>query len=160
MTSNIKNDKGLTFRTSFCLGHLRCANADCDYITRVHRTSAANETEWDGVSSFTFDVDVDPPKSSTVVCKVCKLPPSCIVACPIEIYYVLAKNHMTRTCVHLGSHSHLVKIGISRETMERTRSLLGEQVERTPTATNSSIALEANKELIGELLLCPDGQPR
>ena len=44
--------------------------------------------------------------------------------------------------------------------MERTRSLLGEQVERTPTTTNSSIVLEASKELIGGLLLCPEGAPQ
>ena len=44
--------------------------------------------------------------------------------------------------------------------MERTRSLLREQVERTPTATNSSILLEASKELIGELLLRPEGAPQ
>ena len=56
ITSNIKNDMGLTFRSSSCLGHLKCINVDCDYVTRVHRTSMANETEWEGVSSITFDV--------------------------------------------------------------------------------------------------------
>ena len=50
-----------------------------------------------------------------------------------------------------------MKVGIYRDAMERTRSLLGEQVEKTHTATNSSIVLEASKELIGELLLCLQG---
>ena len=30
-------------------------------------------------------------------------------------------------------------------------------MEKTPTATNSTIVLEASKELLGELLLCPEG---
>jgi hypothetical protein len=51
ITSNIKNDMGLTFRSSSCLGHLKCINVNCDYVSRVHRTSIANEVEWDGVSS-------------------------------------------------------------------------------------------------------------
>jgi hypothetical protein len=32
-------------------------------------------------------------------------------------------------------------------------------VERTPHATNSSIVMEATKELMGELLLRPEGKP-
>ena len=160
ITSNIKNDMGLTFRTSSCSGHLRCSNADCEYITRVHRTSLANEIEWDGLSSFTFEVGMHPPKGSTLVYNICKSPPSCLVICPAKIYYVLGKDYMTRACLHLGSHRHPVKVGIYRDAMERTRSLLGEQVERTPTATNSSIVLEASKELIGELLLRPEGAPQ
>ena len=160
ITSNIKNDMGLTFRTSSCSGHLKCTNADCDYITRVHCTSIANETEWDGVLSFTFEVGIHPPKGSTVVCNICKSPISCVAICPAKIYFVLGEDYMTRACVHLGSYRHPVKVGIYRDAMERTRSLLGEQVERTPIATNSSIVLEASKELIGGLLLCPEGAPQ
>ena len=57
------------------------------------------------------------------------------------------------TFVHLGTHSHLVKDGELRDMRERTRSLIGEQMERTPSATNSSIVMEATKELLGEFLL-------
>jgi hypothetical protein len=32
ITSYIKNDMGLTFRTSSCIGHLRCNNEDCEYL--------------------------------------------------------------------------------------------------------------------------------
>ena len=160
ITSNIKNDMGLTFHTSSCSGHLRCSNADCEYITRIHHTSVANEIEWDGVSSFTVEVGMHPPKGSTLICNICKSPPSYLAICPAKIYYILGKDYMTRVCVHLGSHRHLVKVGIYRDAMERTRSLLGEQVERTPTATNSSIVLQASKELIGELLLRPEGAPQ
>jgi hypothetical protein len=67
---------------------------------------------------------------------------------------------MTRACVHLGSHSHSVKVGTYRESATQMKKLIEEQVERTPTATNSSIVLEASKEFLGELLLFPDGVPR
>ena len=30
ITSNIKNNMGLTFKSSSCLGHLKCINVDCD----------------------------------------------------------------------------------------------------------------------------------
>ena len=31
-------------------------------------------------------------------------------------------------------------------------------MERTPSATNSAIIMDATKELLGDLLLCPDGE--
>jgi hypothetical protein len=64
---------------------------------------------------------------------------------------------MTRACIHLGSHAHPVKVGLDREFVERADSILGEQVQRTPTATNSAIIMEASKDLLGGLLLHPDG---
>jgi hypothetical protein len=66
---------------------------------------------------------------------------------------------MTCAYLHLGVHEHLVKVGEDQEIKERTRKLIGEQVERTPKATNSSIIMEASKELVGELLINPDGAP-
>lgn len=157
ITSNIKNDMGLTFRMSSCLGHLQCTNTTCDYLSRVHRSSQANETEWDGISLFTFGVGCTPPKGSTVVCKICKVSPSCLDVCLAKIYYVLGHGNMTRACVHLGSHCHPVKIGEYRDVAEKIKTLIGEQVEKTPTATNSAIVLEASKEFLGELLLFADG---
>lgn len=64
-TSNIMNEFGLVFCTSSCCGLLRCENVDCEYHTRVHQTATVNETEWDGVSSFVFDIGSIPPKGST-----------------------------------------------------------------------------------------------
>ena len=54
ITSNIKSDVRLTFRTSTYIGHLRCKNQECEYITRIHRTSFINEREWDGFTVTTF----------------------------------------------------------------------------------------------------------
>ena len=48
VTSNIKSEVSLTFRTSTYNGHLRCENQECEYTTRIHRTSTVNECEWDG----------------------------------------------------------------------------------------------------------------
>jgi hypothetical protein len=62
---------------------------------------------------------------------------------------------MTHACIHLGVHEHPVKDGEYQDFKERTRTLLREQVERTPHATNFAIVMEATKELLGELLLAP-----
>jgi hypothetical protein len=64
---------------------------------------------------------------------------------------------MTRACLHLGVHKHLVKVGEDQEIKEKTRKLIEEQVERTSKATNFAIVMEANKELVGELLIDPKG---
>ena len=72
------------------------------------------------------------------------------------MYYVLRKQSSTHAFVHLGTHSHPVKDGELRDMRERTRSLIEEQMERTPSATNFSIVMEATKELLEEFLLRPD----
>jgi hypothetical protein len=66
---------------------------------------------------------------------------------------------MTYACIYPGVHEHTVKDGEYQDFKEQTRTLLGEQVERTPHATNSAIVMEATKELLGELLLPPQGVP-
>ena len=42
MTTNISNKMGLSFRSSNCVGHLRCANLSCDFLARTHRTSTVD----------------------------------------------------------------------------------------------------------------------
>ena len=54
VTSNIKSDRSLSFRTSTCIGHLCCENRDCKYTFRIHCTSLVNEREWDGFSVMTI----------------------------------------------------------------------------------------------------------
>ena len=56
ITSNIKSDMSLTFRTSICISHLRCENSDCKYTSRIHRTFPVNEKEWDGFTVTTIPV--------------------------------------------------------------------------------------------------------
>jgi hypothetical protein len=115
-----------------------------------------NETKWNGISLFTFDVGMHPPMGSTIVCKVYKVPSSCISICAAKIYYILAKDHITRACIHLGSHFHPMKSREYRNSIEKIRSLVGEQVEQMPIATNSIIMLEVGKELVGKLRLHPE----
>jgi seryl-tRNA synthetase len=52
-----------------------------------------------------------------------------------------------------------VKVGEDQEIKERMRKLIEDQVERTPKATNFAIVIEASKELVGELLIDPEGAP-
>jgi hypothetical protein len=66
---------------------------------------------------------------------------------------------MARACVHLGFHEHPVTNGDYQDFKDRSCTPLGEQVERTSYTTNSSIVMEATKELVGELLLRSEGAP-
>ena len=157
VTTNITNSQGFTFKTSYCLGHLQCTNSSCDFLRRSHRLKAVNKMEWEGVSPSIMDVGDAHPRGSTLLCTICKHPPSCIATCPAKVYYVVGKQSSTRAFVHLGTHCHPVKDGEMQDMRERTHSLIGEQMERTPSATNSSIVMEATKELLGEFLLRPDG---
>jgi hypothetical protein len=159
VTSNIKSDMNLTFRTSTCIGHLRCDNQDCKYISCIHRTSPINEWEWDGFTVTTIPVGQPAPAGSTLVCKICKVPPVYVATCIARIYYVYGAANMTRACLHLGVHEYLVKVGEDLEIKERMRKLIEDQVERTPKATNSAIVMEASKELVGELPIDPEGVP-
>ena len=126
ITSNITNDMGLSFRFSSCVGHLRCENKECDYLRREHRIYEVNETEFDGCTLQAFVVGQGPPRGSTVVCKVCKEPPSCLATCGAKIYYVSGKRNRTRVCIHLGSHEHPVKVGDYRDTKVEINILIGD----------------------------------
>ena len=84
-----------------------------------------------------------------------------MASCNVQVYYIAGNVTVTRAYVHLGIHAHPVKDGDLRDMLEKSRTLLQEQLERTPSATNSSIVMEATKELLEGLLLCPDGdQPK
>jgi hypothetical protein len=159
ITSHIKSDMSLTFRTSTCLGHLRCENQDCEYTSRIHCTSLVNELEWDGFTVTTILVGQPTPVGSSLIYKICKVPPVCIATFGARIYYVFGAANMTRACVHLGVHEHPEKVGEDQEIKERMHKVIEEQVERTPKATNSTIVMEASKELVGELLIDPEGAP-
>ena len=159
VTSNIKSDVNLTFRTSTCIGHLRCGNQECKYTIRIHRTFPINELEWDGFTLTSIPVGQPAPAGSTLVCKICKVPSICIATCAAGIYYVYGDANMIRACLHLGVHDHSVNVGEDQEIKEKTHELIQKQVERTPKGTNSAIVMEASKELVGELLIHPNGVP-
>jgi hypothetical protein len=87
----------------------------------------------------------------------CKPPPAYIATYEAKIYYVFGGDHMTHACVHLGVHEHPEKNGEYHDIKDRSRTLIEEHVDITPHATNSSIVMEATKELVKELLLRPEG---
>jgi hypothetical protein len=114
--TNITNEFGLSFWSSACVGHLRCNNKECEYLNRRPRIFQVNETEFEGCTLQTFVVGQTPPSDFTLVCKVCKEPPTCIATCGAKIYYVAEKNNHTRACIHIRTHVHPVKVGDYRDT--------------------------------------------
>jgi hypothetical protein len=89
ITSNIHNNRGLTFRKSSCVGQLVCNNKSCDFFAR---SSKLNDTEWLGQTNTPFKLRHLPLPDSTLVCKVYKVLPICVNFCPGRIYYVLDKG--------------------------------------------------------------------
>jgi hypothetical protein len=86
ITLHIKNDMGLTFCTSSYVGHPRRDNQDCEYLSLVHYTYSLNEIEWDGSNPTIFLVGCQPPSASSILCKICKTPPSYVATCGARIY--------------------------------------------------------------------------
>ena len=105
----------------------------------------------------TFPVEQSTPAGSTLVYKIYKVLPICVVACAARVCYVFGAAHMTRACLHLGVHDHLVKVGKDQGIKERMHQLIEEQVERILKSTNSAIIMEASKELVSDLLINPKG---
>jgi hypothetical protein len=122
--SHMKNDMNLTFRTSTCTGHLRCGNQNCEFTTHVHHTSPVNELELDGFTPTPFSVGQPAPARSSLICKICKVLLVCVATYAARIYYVSGAANMTRACLHLGVHEHLVKVGEDQEVKDRTRKLI------------------------------------
>ena len=55
---------------------------------------------------------------------------------------------MSRACVHLGTHEHLVATGECREAMNIIRERVRDQVLKTPHAKASAISLAVGRELL------------
>ena len=158
-TTNINNDLGLVFRSSICVGHLECHNPHCNYLQRVHPTSLVNDTEFHGFTNEFFPVGGPVPTFSTLVCKICKEPPKCIVPCVAKIFYVHGKDTTQWACICLGNHRHPVKVGNCRDSHKRIDAFIEAHVERTPQATHNKIVLEASKVLVDEFILRNDSDP-
>jgi hypothetical protein len=150
ITSNIHNSQGLTFRKSSYAGQLIYNNQNYNFM---FRSSKRNETEWSSRTNIPFNLGHLHPPKSTLVCKVCKVPPTCVNFCDARIYYVLSKSDMTRACIHLGMHNHPVSDGICRETLDTISGLIAQEVSKTPTTKNSAIAMAASKEFLDKYLI-------
>ena len=159
MTTNITNNLNLTFWSSTCVVHLRCENPHCEYLQRTDRALLFNETKFDGFTKEPFLISGPPPLGSLLVCKMCKKPPKCMSLCKARIFYIYEDHRMQRACIHLGQHQHPVRIGDYRDARKKIDALIEEHVEQTPQATVSKIVMDASKDLVGELLLCNEGDP-
>ena len=53
-------------------------------------------------------------------------------------------------------HQHPMKVGDCRDSQKCINALIEEHVDRTPQATHNKIVFEANKDIVGEFLLCGD----
>ena len=150
LTTNIHNVDNLKFRKSYCAGHLVCENPNCDYLNRA---SKKNDTEWTGYTTFPFAIGDNPSKECTLVCKVCKVSLRCLNTCNARIYYYYSDNSkMSRAAIHLGHHLHPVAKGMYRDSTDRIYGLIADQIAKSPTTTNSAIALSASKDFLTNYL--------
>ena len=94
MTTNISNNLGLTFLSLTCVGHLQCINSDCEYLQRAYQTSLVNDTEFEGFSKNPFSFGGPPSMASILVCKICKISPTCKAMCDVRIFYVHSNDSM------------------------------------------------------------------
>jgi hypothetical protein len=139
-TRNIQNEFDLSFRVARCVGHLRCDNSNCEYLTREGPHDSINEKLWDGHAKKPF-LGHAPSLDSTLVCKICKVPPTCLALCFAMMYWVTCNASTSRACIHIGSHNHPVARGDCRESRVLRDQLLQEVVGRSPKASSSSIAM-------------------
>ena len=153
LTTNISNNLNLIFRSSICVGHLQCQNPECDYLKRSCRMLALNDMGFDGFSKEPFAVSGPPLSGSTLVCKICKEPPKCAALCNAKIFYIHGDDSSQRAYIHLGHHSHPIKVGAYRHSRKKIDAVIEEHVDRTSQATVSKIVIETSKDLLGQYLI-------
>ena len=159
LTTNISHNLNLTFCSSICVGHLQCQNPEYNYLKRSCRTLALNDMEFDGFFKEPFAVSGPPPSGSTLVCKICKEPPKCAALCNAKILYVHRDDLSQRAYIHLGHHSHPVKVGDYRHSRKKIDALIEEHVDQTPQATVSKIMMETSKDLLDQYLIRNEDDP-
>ena len=76
-----------------------------------------------------------------------------------RIFYIHGNDTSQRACIHLGHHSHSVKVGDYKQSCKKIDVLIKEHVARTPQALINKIVIEASKDLLGEYLIRDEGDP-
>ena len=105
-------------------------------------------------NSSPFVVGVVLPTKSTIECKVCRSTLVCIALCNARIIYIHSTSiGMSRACIHLGVHNHLVANDTCYESMDMAYQCVANEVLKTPTAKNSAIVMATNKQLLVDYLL-------
>src|ERR1700737_852172 len=78
----------------------------------------------------------------------------CIALCNARIIYIHSTSvGMSRACIQLGVHDHLVANGTCRESLDMAYQCVANEVLKTPTAKNSAIVMAANKQFLADYLL-------
>ena len=141
-TANISDPSGiLTFKYVKCMGHLRCLNPDCRCVCE---TGDCNEFYWSGSSPdiLTLGSNLEGVGKCKLVCKYCKVTPSCLAVCHCKLFYAVSKDpNMSRACIHIGTHKHPVAKGDCRDEMDQIREEIKTQVAKTPSAKASAIGI-------------------
>ena len=131
LTINISNNLNLAFHSSICIGHLQCQNPKCDYRKRSCRTSALNDTKFDGFSKEPFPIGGPSLSGSTLVYKIFKVPHKCAIVCNVRISYVYGDESSHKAWIHIGHYSHPVKVGDYRHSHQKIDALIEEHVDWT-----------------------------
>ena len=95
----------------------------------------------------------------TILCQICKSTPSCLRLCACKMFYISSRvPHMTRACIHFGTHNHPVATGECREAMDIIQEKIREQVSKTLHMKASAIFLAMDKELLMKGLVDKSGE--
>ena len=105
ITSNIHNCQSLTFRKSFGIGQSIYNNPNCDFL---FRSTKRNKIDWSGQTNTPFNLGHSTLLDSTLVCKICKIPPTCVNFCNAHIYYVLNKNNTRRKTLSILTQNNTI----------------------------------------------------
>jgi hypothetical protein len=113
-----------------------------------------NNTEWVGSIPLLYVVGNVPLTRSTVECKVCPSTPVCITLYHARIIYIHSTYvGMSRACIHLGVHDHLVANDTHCESLDLAYHCVTIEVLKTPTTKNSAIIMTVSKQFFANYLL-------
>lgn len=106
ITTNNKNNFGLSFKKARCLGHLHCVQNDYENFVCV---GSYNEIFWYNECTHIPIVGqvALSPSASSLACKFCHVLLFCVSAYSGRIYYVVHRFQLiSRAFIHLGVHKH------------------------------------------------------
>ena len=87
-----------------------------------------------GSTPLPFVVGNGPLTKSTVECKVCRSTHVCIILCHAQIIYIQSRVvAMSKSCIHIGEHDHLVANDTCRESLDMAYQCVANEVLKTPT---------------------------
>jgi hypothetical protein len=97
-----------------------------------------NEVNWSGDSSklSIFGQCLTKSPIYSINFKLCNFSPTCLQICNCKMYYVVHKfSNLSKTAIHLGTHSHLVAKGMCREYVQEMENTVAYEVYCTLTTT-------------------------